>query len=206
MKSVTSNLLARPAIAIALGLTLLVGNCSLIYYVQHELSEIEEALPITLSRQERDIRILVNNMGRLVQNIGFVRASGDLQGFDRVLDQTDEVMQNLAQVRANYRFNDLLGVSAIHAALNPAMHDIRSWLTRGIHNFEPRSAQTMALVQQRAAIAHEEAETLLLEVGDTAVDALSIQASRIHAFRYIMIITLAVLAVMTIAPSLSSLR
>ena len=75
MKPVTSNLLTRPAIPSRWAWFCWSATCSLIYYVQRTLSEIEEALPITLSKQERDIRMLVNNMGRLVQNIGFVRAN-----------------------------------------------------------------------------------------------------------------------------------
>ncbi len=205
-KSVTSNLLTRPAITLALGLVLLVGTCSLIYYVQRTLSEIEEALPITLSKQERDIRVLVNSMGLLVQNIGFVRASHSAEGFGDVVRQTDEVMLDLERVRANYRFNDLLGVSAIHAKLNPAIYDIKSWLTRGIYNFEPTSAQTMAMVEQRATNAHEEAELLLFQVGETAVNVLKAEARHIQAFRTITIVTLVVLAVTTIGLVLLGFR
>ncbi len=206
MKPLTANLLTRPAITLALGLALLVGTCSLIYYVQRTLSEIEEALPITLSTQERDIRALVNKMGRLVQNIAFVRANRSEPGFSEVVRQTDEIILDLERVRDSYRFNDLIGVSTIHARLNPAIYDIKSWLSNGIHNFEPASAHTMGMVEQRAAHALQESETLLFQVGETALTVLNQEAQRINAFRNIMIVTLALLAVVTIGLVLLGFR
>ncbi len=206
MKPVSANLLTRPAITIALGLVLLFGTCSLIYYVQNTLSEIEEALPITLSKQERDIRVLVNKMGRLVQNISFVRANYSDSAFSGVVQQTDEIIADLERVRDHYRFNDLIGVSVIHAKINPAIYDIKSWLSVGIHNFEPTSPQTMALVERRAAHALEEAETLLYRVGETALNVLNLEAQRINAFRNIVIVTLVVLGVMSIGLVLLGFR
>ncbi len=183
---------------IVTGLLLLIGCSSMIFYVQRTLSEIEEALPITLARQERDIRVLVNDMGRLVQNIGFVRQHHSEQGIDDIIRQTDEVDAYLQMIRENYRFNDLLGVSAIHARLNPAIFDIKTWLANGIFNFSPRSPETLKLIEQRAYNAYNETEALLLQVGETAIDVLGTQAQRINAFRNIMLATLAVLAMLTI--------
>lgn len=169
-----------------------------IFYVQRTLADIEEALPITLSRQERDIRVLVNDMGRLVQSISFARSNQGLNGFESVIRQTNEVEQYLEKIRENYRFNDLLGVSAIHAKLNPAIFDIRTWLTEGVYNFQPQSPQTLELVKIRAQLAYEEAQILLLQVGETAIDVLSVQAQRIMAFRTMMVLTLSVLTMMTV--------
>lgn len=67
--------MTRPAIAIMLVAILFFGTLIGIFYVQKTLAEIEEALPITLSKQERDIRVLVNEMGRLVQSIAFTRSN-----------------------------------------------------------------------------------------------------------------------------------
>lgn len=192
------TLLLRPYVSITLVVMLLVGTTSVIFYVQKTLLEIEEALPITLSRQEREIRVLVNDMGRLVQSIGFARTEQSTRSFRVVVRQTYEIENYLEKIRENYRFNDVLGVSAIHAKLNPAIFDIRRWLTDGLYNFEPTSAQTMKLVETRAKLAHRETEVLLLQVGETAIDVLTEQSQRIDEFRSIMIGTLAVLAFMSI--------
>ena len=63
------GLLTRPTLSLTLALLMLFSSSAVIYYVQRTLLEIEEALPIKLSQQERDIRLLVNEMGRLVQDI-----------------------------------------------------------------------------------------------------------------------------------------
>ena len=178
----------RPAIPFAMVLLLLVGTSSVIFYVERTLSEIEEALPITLSKQERDIRVLVSDMGTLLRSIGIARTNQAPGNFSIVLRQIDEMQQHLSVIRESYRFNDVLGASAIHAKLNPAIFDINIWLTEGLYNFEPTSAQTLKIAEIRAKEAHTEAEVLLLQVGKTAIDVLTAQADRIDAFRNIMIL------------------
>ncbi len=156
-----NKLLLGPLLSFLLVLALMIGTSSIIFYVQSTLSEIEEALPIRLSKQERDIRVLVNEMGKMTQTIKFARTYQSPKVVSMVVRQSFEVEKNLEQIRDQYRFNDVLGVSAIHAKLNPAIYDIRNWLTDGIYNFGPTSAETLRLVEQRARDAHEEAETLL---------------------------------------------
>lgn len=198
MKIFNKKLLMRPYVSIALVAMLLLGTSAVIIYFQKTLLEIEEALPITLSKQERDIRVLVNDMERLVQEIGYARSDKSAKTFRVVLRQTLKIEDRLVKARENYRFHDLLGVSAIHAKINPAIVDIKAWLTDGLFNFEPTSAQTMKLVETRAKQAHKEAEVLLLQVSETALDVLTDQSQRIDQFRSIMIITLTALAIMTI--------
>jgi len=191
------NLLVRPMTSMTLLLALLVTSFSVVIYVQNTLSEIEEALPIRLAVEERDARVLVNHMEILVQNIRFARNGKTVMGFDMVTEQTGRVEQYLDVIRESYRFDEVLGVSAIHAILYPAIFDIKAWLSKGVHNFEPRSLQTMKLVELRAQQAHLESEVQLLMVGATAEDVLAAQAARIKGFRNIMVLTLVVLAVVT---------
>ena len=198
LKRLSDKLLARRVVSISLILLLLIITSSVIFYVQRTLLEIEEALPITLSKQERDIRVLVYEMGRLVQDIEFARANTSLTAFGVVLRQTDSVERNLEKIRGDYRFNDELGVSVIHARISPAIFDIKTWLTDGIFNFEPTSAHTLKLVEERAKQAYDEADLLLHEVAQTAVERLSEQAHRIQSFRTVMVGTLAILTIMTL--------
>lgn len=191
-------LLTRPIISLMLMLLLLITTSSVILYVQKTLLEIEEALPITLSGQERDIRVLVNEMGRLVQDIEYARANKSLTAFGMVLRQIDEVELYLEEIRNNYKFNDLLGASAIHAKVSPAVYDIKTWMTRGLSNFEPTSEHILKLVEERARQAHQESELLLKKVARRAVNQLTEQAQRIDSFRTIMIVTLAALTFMTV--------
>lgn len=206
LKILNHKVLVGPLISFSLVVLLLIGTASIIFYVQRTLLEIEEALPITLSKQERDIRILVNDMGRLVQSIKLTRANRTQEDFDDIVRESEEVDRYLEQIRESYRFNDVLGVSAIHAKLNPAIFDIRTWAVNGIYNFEPNSAHTLKLMEMRARRAHEEAEFLLLDVSETAINVLTEQAQRIKNFRNVMILTLAILAVMTIGLVMLGLR
>lgn len=206
MKMLNTNLLTKPAIPIALVAVLLVSTFSVIVYVQRTLSEIEEALPITLSRQERDIRGLVNDMDRLVQNIAFARENFTTERFEQIVGQADQVGTDLEKIRSTYRFNDLLGVSAIHAKLNPAIFDIQSWLAVGIYNIGPKSPVVVDMVERRAQFAQRQAKKLLQQVGETAIVVLDEQARRINAFRNIMTVTLVALTFMTLGLVLLGLR
>ena len=200
------KLLVRPVISIALVLALSMASTGVIIYVQKTLSEIEEALPIRLATEEREARELVNHMERLVQNIGFARDSQTSTGFEMVIEQTLEVETYLGMIRENYLFDDVLGITAIHAKLNPAIYDIKAWLSEGVYNYTPRSLQTMKLVELRAQQAHREAEIQLVMVGATAKDVLTTQARRIKGFRNIMVLTLAALAIVTVGLVILGLR
>ena len=206
LKLLNHKVLVGPLISVSLVLLLLIGTASIIFYVQRTLLEIEEALPITLSKQERDIRILVNDMGRLVQSIKLARANRAQTDFNDIIRQSEHVDLYLEQIRENYRFNDVLGVSAIHAKLNPVIFDIRTWASKGIYNFAPNSEHTLRLMEMRARRAHEEAELLLLDVSETAINELTAQAQRIKKFRNVMILTLVILALMTIGLVMLGLR
>jgi len=206
MKSFGDRLSSRRIVSISLMLLLLATTSGVIFYVQKTLLEIEKAMPITLSKQERDIRVLVYEMGRLVQDIEFARANKSLTAFGVVLRQTDAVEQHLENMSDRYRFNDLLGVSAIHAKINPAVFDIKTWLTDGISNFEPTSGHTLRLVHERSKQAHQESELLLKEVALKALNVLTAQAQRIEIFRTIMIATLVALSLMSIGLILQGLR
>ncbi len=187
------------ALFISLVFLLAVGTAIGIYFVQKTLLEIEEGLPITLTRQERDIRILVNDMGVLINSIRLARATHGDKELDRVLQQSQRVSLFLEEVRNNYRFNDVLGISAIHATLNPAMFDINSWLSTGVHNYQPESAMTLELVELRAVDAHTEAKTLLSSVEETSIRLLTNGAQQIRDFRNVMTGSLAALAIMSVS-------
>ena len=206
MSNFVDKLLLRPVTSIALVLVLLIASFSVIFYVQSTLSEIEEALPIKLATEERDARVLVNHMEKLVQNIGFARESKTSAGFRMVIEQSLEIEAYLEVIRENYRFDEVLGISAIHAKLNPAIFDIKAWLSGGVPHFTPTSLQTMKLVELRAQQAHREAEIQLLMVGETAKDVLTTQAGRIKGFRNIMVLTLAALAIVTVGLVILGLR
>jgi diguanylate cyclase (GGDEF)-like protein len=206
MKNLGDKLSSRRVVAISLMLVLLTTTIGVIFYVQKTLLEIEKAMPITLSKQERDIRVLVYEMGRLVQDIEFARANKSLTAFGVVLRQTDAVEKHLENMGDRYRFNDLLGVSAIHAKINPAIFDIKTWLTEGISNFEPTSNHTLRLAHERSTQAHEESELLLKEVAQKAFSVLTEQAQRIEIFRTIMLATLAAFSLMSIGLIMQGLR
>lgn len=212
LKILNHQVLVGPLISFCLVLLLLIGTGSLVFYVQRTLSEIEEALPIRLAEQERDIRKQVYEMGRLIQSIELAQSEGTQKAFNGIIRQTHEVEQGLETLRNNHSFNDILGVSRIHAILNPAIVDIKYWSENGIYrfgpvsNYGPTSEDTLREMERRARTAHADAELQLLQVSENAILELTTQASRIQDFRIIMIIMLVVMALMTIGLVMLGLR
>ena len=204
------RILVRPKVSLVVILLLLATTASVILYVQRTLLEIEESLPITLSEQERDIRKLVNEMGKLVNELEIARsnklADRRLASNAAALRQADLVNRQLEEMRGSYRFNDLIGVSRIHAIISPAVYDIKTWLTQGISNFEPTSAQTLKIAEDRARAEYDRAKLGLVGVVMTASDQLTEQADRMKSFRTVMSVTLVVLALMTIGLVILGLR
>ena len=192
------GVLLRPGVSLALGLCLTVMITGAIFYVQKTLSEIESALPIRLSAEERDIRVLVNEMGRLDLYVKLSLDSRTEDSFELVKQQVTLIERYLGQVREQYRFKDILGITAMHARLNPAIFDIKNWLSAGLYDFQPDSIYTMQMVEQRATGAREQAELLLREVEVTSHNVLSTQAGRIKSFRDMLVLALVILTIMTV--------
>jgi diguanylate cyclase (GGDEF)-like protein len=194
MKSLKSIVTASSLTSLMLVATILIGTTSIIYYVHQTLGEIEEALPITLSRQERDVGVLISDVSELIHAVHLAQIKPGRNDIDSVRRGVEKIEKHLEKIRESYSFNDLIGASAIHAVINPAIFDVGNWINHGIYDFPPDSPQTLQLVEQRAADANREARALYEDAADTALRILSLQSYRMGMFRKVTIATLAVLS------------
>jgi diguanylate cyclase (GGDEF)-like protein len=207
LKILNHRVLVGPLISFGLVAVLVIGTASIIYYVQHTLSGIEKDLPIKLMEKERDGRMLVNEMGRLVQSIKLAQSDRSQKAFNNVVRQIHQVEKDLQNVRNDHRFKDVLDVTAIHAILFPVIVDIKHWSEKGLtQNIGPTSEDTLHEMERRASLAYEEAEIELLDVSERAVFEFRTQGRRIEDFRNIMIFTLVILALMTTGLVMLGLR
>ena len=207
LRILNHRVLVGPLISFGLVVVLVIGTASIIYYVQHTLSGIEKDLPIQLMEKERDGRMLVNEMGRLVQSIKLAQSDRSQKAFNDVVRQIHQVEKDLESVRKDHRFKDVLDVTAIHAILYPVIVDIRHWSENGLtQNIGPTSEDTLREMDRRASLAYENAEIELLDVSERAVFEFRTQGRRIEDFRNIMIFTLVILALMTTGLVMLGLR
>ncbi len=159
-----------------------IATTSIIYYIQTTLSDIEQALPLQILEQERDISRLTQDLADLVRVVQVMRA-GSHEHTETVLDMVKVLDQHLREIRGIHKLDNLVGAATIHAVVAPALFDINTWLDNGIHNFAPGSDEVLALVETRATDAYNQVRTLSVIADQTAYDTLSIEASKISAFR-----------------------
>ena len=131
MKLLLKKLLTCSSSSLVLITLLLLLTATFIHYAHKTLSDIQASLPIDLSIQERDVALLVNEFSDLISLVRLANAVRDTDAIKKLGDQVSLVEQHLAKMREEYRFNDLIGASAIHAVLNPAMFDISKWSREG---------------------------------------------------------------------------
>ena len=193
------NLIAGSLATIVLVASIVLGAAVISYYAQKTLSEIEEALPITLARQENEVTLLVAEMDDLVHAIYRSRLEQASGTHALLLESVRKVDLHLRRLRNSYSFNDLIGVSAIHAALSPAIFDIQIWLTEGVSVLGPDSPQTLKLVEQRAINAHSEGMQLLARAAGAELGILTQQSQRIGKFRDVVVAILGLLLLMSMA-------
>jgi len=191
------TLIAGSLTSIILVAGILLGSSVISYYAQKTLSEIEEALPITLARQANEVTLLVAEMDDLVHAIYRSRIEQSSGNHALLLERVRKVDLHLQRLRDSYSFNDLIGVSAIHAALSPAIFDIRTWLTEGVSVLGPDAPQILKLIELRAINAHNEGMQLLARAAGAELGILTQQSQRIGKFRDVVVAILVVLLLMS---------
>lgn len=170
--------LATWVVVVALLLTVPVA-----YFVHSTLEQIRSDIPLTLSRQERDIVRLLHDLGDLVRVVQLARADPKRERTEAVLQSIDTAEARLSEIRGTYNFDNMIGASAVYAVVNPALFDIRLWLTEGLYGFGPRSDQVLSLVEARASGAFRDANRLLENAGQHSNTMLRRQAARIENLR-----------------------
>lgn len=183
--------LATWVVAVTILLTVLVA-----YFVHSSLQQIRQEIPLTLSQQERDIVRLLYDLGELVRVVQLARADPDEERTEAVLQSVDTAEARLSEIRSTYNFDNMIGASAVYAVVNPALFDIRLWLTEGLYSFDPRSDQVLNLVEQRSVGALRDAKQLYEDAGQQATTMLRRQAERVESFRNSLLAVLLVLAVL----------
>jgi PAS domain S-box-containing protein len=170
--------LATCVVAVALLLT-----APTAYFVHSTLEQIRSDIPLTLSQQERDIVRLLHDLGDLVRVVQLARADPKEERSEAILQSIDTVEARLSEIRSTYNFDNMVGASAVYAVVNPALFDIRLWVTEGLYGLGPQSNQVLSLIEQRASGAFKDANRLLENAGQQSNAMLSRQAERIERLR-----------------------
>ncbi|MCP4074880.1 MAG: EAL domain-containing protein [Gammaproteobacteria bacterium] len=197
MKSRLRHLLAGSLTTLlSIGIILL-STTFIIYYVNQTLGEIKHALPLSLSQQESDIDLLLNDVKELIHSVKLSQINHSTHNHETTINLFNKLEDRLIYIRDRYSFNDLIGATEIHAAVNPAVIDIKLWLNEGVYNFAPDSLVTLKLVDQRLSGSLNEAQKLYLAISRKTLDILKFQSNRIEELQNATVITIAIFSLMS---------
>ena len=130
-------------------MTVLLGLFITIFVLHNTLVDIEDSLPITVTEQERDLALLYQEFSGLAGAIRIAKNNSSKLRLDEARALAQTVDRRLKQIRNTYNFDNLIGASAIHAIVSPAVFDIERWLRAGVYDFAPGSRVALNLIDRR---------------------------------------------------------
>jgi len=178
--------------------TVIFGSVAAIYFAWSTLMDIERSLSVTATKQEQDISSLVEDVGNLSWQVKLLRIQPGTDSAGKILDRVKNLERRLKAIRASYNFDNLVGASAIHAELNPALVDIKLWLTKGIYNMPPTSKAVMALVDTRLSNVSTGLQPLIAQARQKTVKILLDESYKIENFRKTIVVLLVALMVVAL--------
>ena len=162
-------------------------------YANVTLNSVQGKLPIAVMQQERDVALLMRDLAILTGLFESAETTLTRDNSQQVRAQLDRTMARLRRIQESYVFDNLIGASAIHAVLNPALLDIERWLNAGVPGYGPDSPLVFLLMRQRVTRALNDVGELYATGRGRALDLLETQADRLNDFRIVMAVLLCLL-------------
>lgn len=187
---------SKNVLSFVLALGILAFTAGVIFLTNTTLQDIKHAIPVTILEQERDVALLLQNTTELKGSVREAHLSPSPKSLIKVMVRLQKTEQQLNRIRSTYKFDNLLGASAIHAVIYPALVDARTWLTKGLYSNAPNSPMILSIIDVRLTQALQRVNALSLKSNQSAVSILKQQSLRIEEFRNEIITVLMVLAAM----------
>ncbi len=152
-------------------------------YTQVTLRSIEASLPVKVIEHERLVEQLTSNTMKLERTLQWSIINSTAASHIEIRKNIHDLRQLLNRAQGIYGFDNLFGISSIHAVIAPALADLENWLSNGLYGLEPNSIEILTLAQRRASDAHNESMKLANNAHQHALDLVNEQSNRILAFR-----------------------
>jgi PAS domain S-box-containing protein len=156
-------------------------------YANSAVRSVEEGLAAKVIQQQAQIALMVQTVGDLLRFIEIAHHPDHRDPppaeLEKVRHQVDAGLSQLADIRGTYRFDNLLHASAMHAALFPALTDIRRWLAEGVPGLDAGSDAVLHVARTRASDALDAVKRQYGLSSGAALRILSEQTAKLSAFR-----------------------
>lgn len=168
------------------------ASLAITLFVHRSMTDLRESLPAQVLEQQQDISYIVHDLSNLLRAVETAQLDPARARDGSVLEKLHATQQRLQQIRLTYNFDNLVGASATHAVLNPALQDMERWLTDGLRRHDPTSAVVLELVAIRAREAHRRVRALFDQANGVAIDLIAAETVHIERFRDSLVAYLAV--------------
>ncbi len=186
---------ARRALVIALLAMILTTGI----YINLILRSLERTLPTTLLGQLDYLNVVTQGLGDLTTASALATHLPTPEALAELIGLTDETYAELVSMRETFVFDNEVQASAFHAAVAPALVDVRQWLTQGVSGLAPDSPLTMRIVHSRLRDTWHKASDLRNDSHALAQAVLHDQRGRLDKFisgvNALLLLTFAISAV-----------
>jgi class 3 adenylate cyclase len=128
----------------------ILASVAVVTYVQIAVKRVEDELPLRVMQERRDMEQVARNFYDFLAVTDAAQALPTKGNLESVRENLRVVAADLQRLRDRYIFDTLIGASALHAALSPAVDDLQVWIEEGFNDLPPSSPIVLQLVVTRA--------------------------------------------------------
>ncbi len=173
----------RPALEAVVAAAVIASATGITLYMYGAVNRVRDRLPAQIVAQQRDVATMVHDFADLVRAVEGAGAMPEAERAPRLLAHIRASREHLATIRRSYNFDNLVGASAMHALVNPALQDMERWLTDGLYDHTPASSTVLGLVQLRAAEAYAHARSFFDASNDRAAELIGAETAQLARLR-----------------------
>lgn len=152
-------------------------------YTYHTISQIRAGLPQEVLDHQQAIFLMQDDFARLLHDANTAVLTSETPVAESMLSQIKATQADLETIRSNYSFDFLYGAAALHAIVNPALEDVKTWLQQGIYQYDPESSVARELVFLRIQDAYQQIHGLLSESYILTRQAVANERAQLDNFR-----------------------
>ena len=181
---------------VALIVAVVCACLAIIAYVQATVRQVEEELPLRVMSEKRAMETVARNFYEFLAVTEAARIHPTAGNLESIREHLLVVTNDLRTLRERYAFDTLIGASALHAAMEPAVEDIQLWLHKGFGNLPPASPVVLQLVSTRARETLSRIFDKTTEADRLAHEILERQTNTLRQLRSQLIVPLSALAIL----------
>jgi PAS domain S-box-containing protein len=168
-------------------------------YINLILRSLERTLPTTLLGQLDYLNVVTQGLSDLTTASALATHQPTPEAVAELIGMTDVVYAELVSMRETFVFDNEVQASAFHAAVAPALVDVRQWLTQGVSGLASDSPLTMRIAHSRLRETWRKASVLRNDSHALAQAVLHDQRGRLDKFisgvNALLLLTFAISAV-----------